>query len=86
MLLTEYLSEITETISRFAEAGLIISSDVRTDFRSEKSPVIAKFSGCTYTLKHRYGGILPPHSQIRKIIGVTDVAGGSFWLIKKSII
>ena len=36
MLLKDYLAEIYETINEFTQTGLISSSDVITDFRTEK--------------------------------------------------
>ena len=40
MLLSEYLSEITETINEFTKTNLILSSDLVTDFRTEKIGLI----------------------------------------------
>jgi len=36
MLLREYLSEISNIINEFANTGIILSSEVTTDFRTEK--------------------------------------------------
>jgi hypothetical protein len=36
MLLKDYLAEIYKTIDEFTQTGLILSSDVITDFRTEK--------------------------------------------------
>ena len=40
MLLSEYLAEITETINEFTKTNLILSSDLVTDFRTEKIGLI----------------------------------------------
>lgn len=40
MLLSEYLAEITETINEFTKTNLILSSDLITDFRTEKIGLI----------------------------------------------
>ena len=40
MLLREYLSEITNTINEFANTRVILSSEVTTDFRTEKIGLI----------------------------------------------
>ncbi len=36
MLLSEYLADLTATIAEYEQTGLIVSSDVVTDFRTEK--------------------------------------------------
>ncbi|MCP4107371.1 MAG: hypothetical protein GY749_17810 [Desulfobacteraceae bacterium] len=43
MLLNEYVSELTETISEYTETGLILSSDLTTDFRTEQIGLITHF-------------------------------------------
>ncbi len=40
MLLNEYVSEVTETISEYTKTGLILSSDLTTDFRTEQIGLI----------------------------------------------
>ncbi len=40
MLLTEYLSEITKTIDEYSKTGLIISSELNIDARTEKIGLI----------------------------------------------
>ena len=40
MLLSEYLSEVTETINEFTKTRLIVSTDLVTDFRTEKIGII----------------------------------------------
>lgn len=40
MLLSEYLHEITETVSELAETGLILSSELTADFRTKKIGLI----------------------------------------------
>ncbi|MDM8542322.1 DUF6516 family protein [Desulfococcaceae bacterium HSG9] len=40
MLLSEYLREITETVGELAKTGLILSSDLTADFRTQKIGLI----------------------------------------------
>ncbi len=40
MLLSEYLSDLTETINELSKTGLILSPDIKTDFRSKKIGLI----------------------------------------------
>ena len=40
MLLTEYLSELTKTIDEYSKTGLIISSELNLDARTEKIGLI----------------------------------------------
>jgi len=40
MLLTEYLSDIAKVISEYSQTGLIIDSELSTDFRTEKIGII----------------------------------------------
>ena len=36
MFLSEYLSDLTKAIDEYSKTGLIISSEVKIDFRTEK--------------------------------------------------
>ncbi len=40
MLLSEYLHDITRTIAEFTETGLILTSELTTDFRTKKIGLI----------------------------------------------
>ena len=40
MLLTEYLSDIVRVIDEYSQTGLIIDSELSTDFRTEKIGII----------------------------------------------
>lgn len=40
MLLTEYLSDITKIINEYSRTGLILSTDLKTDARTEKIGLI----------------------------------------------
>ena len=40
MLLSEYLSDLTRAIDEYSKTGLIISSEVKIDFRTEKIGLI----------------------------------------------
>lgn len=40
MLLSDYVSEITEIIREYSQTGLILSSDLTTDFRTEQIGLI----------------------------------------------
>jgi len=40
MLLTEYFSELTKTIDEYSKTGLIISSELNIDARTEKIGLI----------------------------------------------
>ncbi len=40
MLLNDYLTDINHTIADFAQTGLIVSSDVKADFRTEKAGLL----------------------------------------------
>ncbi|HCC69208.1 MAG TPA: hypothetical protein DEP99_04905 [Nitrospiraceae bacterium] len=40
MLLSEYLSDIVNIIDGYSKAGLIINSELTTDFRTEKIGII----------------------------------------------
>ena len=40
MLLTEYLSDLVRIIDKYSQTGLIIDSELSTDFRTEKIDII----------------------------------------------
>ncbi len=40
MFLTDYLSDLTRTIDKYSKTDLILSSEVMTDFRTEKIGLI----------------------------------------------
>ena len=40
MLLSEYLADLTATITEYEQTGLMVSSDVITDFRTDKIGLI----------------------------------------------
>ncbi len=40
MFLTDYLSDLTKTIDKYSKTDLILSSEMMTDFRTEKIGLI----------------------------------------------
>lgn len=40
MFLSEYLTQITKTIDEYAKSGMILSSEIESDIRSEKIGLI----------------------------------------------
>jgi hypothetical protein len=67
MLLTEYLSDLVKVIGEYAQTGLIINSELSTDFRTEKIGIIKGFISFSDNSKLIFNEYLDLRYKIEKL-------------------